>query len=1007
MIRKGIFNSTFISLVFRGTVLFLAVSLLVVLCIIGDYAWRAETEKTNKFSNEAAGQYSVILTKVEKDTIPVDSVPIAGAEFYLYNGSGNKVGAGSYLTQDDGTIQVPGLKEGSYYFEEVAPAFAYTYDTTADGDLITRYYFDVNTLTVDEDLTVHVRAYNKRVTAPLTITKLVENNDGSPLTQEQLDTAFAFKIYFSDDKIYNYRVDGVGSQIPIASGDLFELKHGQSIVFDAIPTGVQYTVDEVDSKGYLVRSKDHQGTMLEEGRTVGFTNTLLTESGSLIITKKICEGPGPADTSASFDFTLEFGNLPSTPVIVYVNGNPVELSIPNNRINITLKHNEQTEILNLPVGATYTISEKDYSDEGYIPAPLSYTGQIIEGTLTIPFVNSPDNETGTFGSLLIAKHVVSLGGGELTDAQRQQPFSFTITFTGLPDEPTTVLFDGKDTEISAANNQLSFDLKHGEDMYIEGIPALVGYLVEEKPAAGYVAGIDYIEGNIPRDHIAILDFYNQVQVAKKSTSLTIKKVIEGEVPSNFDNASFHFTLEVDNQVVREFDLKADESITIGDLPEGYSYCVREEDRFKDSFALMQVTNGSGILTDDEQIVQFTNEYVARIMVAVTGEKFWDLAGQDVELPAFIGVNLKERGAVVSTLKVMPDEDGRWLYSFCVPKYDEDGNELDYVIEEDNIPGWWVQYDGYNIVNTCVIPLTIESPVLVKKVIEGDNHNREDSFLFRLSAQNHAPMPEGIEGNTMIKEIFGEGETEFGSITFNRPGTYHYVINEVDNNISHVIYDKSAYSLTIDVVEADGKLVVASQMLEKDGKSAEYALFTNVIREVQDSGVVVVEGRKTWVHGDNDPYSRPQSVTVVIKANGIPIIQHAVTAADKWSWSFILDRYDENGQVIIYTVDEVAVPGYVKTINGFNITNTFDPEGSGLIVDNYQRPDPSNPGNTGTTGSNGYTGTNTGDKSGQKAGAPQTSDNSDMPSWILLLVASGLGLVGLQVWRFVQKRRGRW
>ena len=54
---------------------------------------------------------------------------------------------------------------------------------------------------------------------------------------------------------------------------------------------------------------------------------------------------------------------------------------------------------------------------------------------------------------------------------------------------------------------------------------------------------------------------------------------------------------------------------------------------------------------------------------------------------------------------------------------------------------------------------------------------------------------------------------------------------------------------------------------------------------------------------------------------------ALTAADNWHYTFgALPTEDQNGQVYVYTVSEVAVPGYATQItgddkNGFTIANT--------------------------------------------------------------------------------------
>src|SRR5699024_1836568 len=51
-------------------------------------------------------------------------------------------------------------------------------------------------------------------------------------------------------------------------------------------------------------------------------------------------------------------------------------------------------------------------------------------------------------------------------------------------------------------------------------------------------------------------------------------------------------------------------------------------------------------------------------------------------------------------------------------------------------------------------------------------------------------------------------------------------------------------------------------------------------------------------------------------------QKEVTAKDEWRYAFTgLDKYNEEGQEITYTIEEIEIDGYETTIDGFDITNT--------------------------------------------------------------------------------------
>src|SRR5699024_8674482 len=68
--------------------------------------------------------------------------------------------------------------------------------------------------------------------------------------------------------------------------------------------------------------------------------------------------------------------------------------------------------------------------------------------------------------------------------------------------------------------------------------------------------------------------------------------------------------------------------------------------------------------------------------------------------------------------------------------------------------------------------------------------------------------------------------------------------------------------------------------------------------------------------------RPESITVNLLANDEETDKTIeVTADSDWGYEFTnLVKYDESGEEITYTIEEVEVDGYETTIDGFDITN---------------------------------------------------------------------------------------
>ena len=86
-------------------------------------------------------------------------------------------------------------------------------------------------------------------------------------------------------------------------------------------------------------------------------------------------------------------------------------------------------------------------------------------------------------------------------------------------------------------------------------------------------------------------------------------------------------------------------------------------------------------------------------IDISGTKTWnDANNKDGIRPKAIKVKLlangKEKTSVITT------EEQEWKYSFTkLPKYDDDGKEIKYTVDEENVRGYTKKIDGYDITNT--------------------------------------------------------------------------------------------------------------------------------------------------------------------------------------------------------------------------------------------------------------------------------------------------------------------
>ncbi|MGX7069644.1 Cna B-type domain-containing protein, partial [Gemella bergeri] len=86
------------------------------------------------------------------------------------------------------------------------------------------------------------------------------------------------------------------------------------------------------------------------------------------------------------------------------------------------------------------------------------------------------------------------------------------------------------------------------------------------------------------------------------------------------------------------------------------------------------------------------------------------------------------------------------------------------------------------------------------------------------------------------------------------------------------------------------------------------------------------GTKTWDDNNNQDGKRPTKIKVKLLADGKEVASKEVTEQDGWKYSFDnLDKHNQDGTEIKYTIDEEVVEFYEKAIDGFNLTNKHVPE----------------------------------------------------------------------------------
>ena len=89
------------------------------------------------------------------------------------------------------------------------------------------------------------------------------------------------------------------------------------------------------------------------------------------------------------------------------------------------------------------------------------------------------------------------------------------------------------------------------------------------------------------------------------------------------------------------------------------------------------------------------------------------------------------------------------------------------------------------------PVTVE--INGTKTMVGRELKDSDIFTFTLTAKDNAPLPENAQVNNTMSTI------DFGTITYDKAGTYEYTIVEEDTAIGGVIKDSKVVNVTVTIV----------------------------------------------------------------------------------------------------------------------------------------------------------------------------------------------------------------
>ena len=415
----------------------------------------------------------------------------------------------------------------------------------------------------------------------------------------------------------------------------------------------------------------------------------------------------------------------------------------------------------------------------------------------------------------------------------------------------------------------------GLPKYAEDDGHLYDYTVTEDEVTGYTVTSNEKDSNDPY----AWTITNTIDQAY--TSLTVNKVWVD--PTN-DHPAITLQLMQSGDGGKNF-TSYGESVTLASDQLPYTFDnlpVYSEDRQTTYTYSVAETQADGYnepayqYSEDGKTVTITNT-IKQEYITVEGTKTW-IDPEGTKHPA-ITIRLYQNDTEIKSQTL---NHGETTYKFeNLEKYASNGQPYAYTVAEDEVPGYDVTYNGYNITNTI----------------------KQDNTVV-VSGTKTWIDPADTQHPTITINLLQDGQP-CGISTELKDGENHYAFT----GLAKYAPNGHVYEYTVSENPVEGYT------------SAQYGNnFTNTIE--QDS-TVVVSGTKTWIAPEG---TKVPDITIVLKRDG-GYFDSRVLKDGETEYSFTnLDKYDLNdGHVYSYTVEEEPVEGYTSKRDGTNFTNTIAQE----------------------------------------------------------------------------------
>ena len=612
----------------------------------------------------------------------------------------------------------------------------------------------------------------------------------------------------------------------------------------------------------------------------------------------------------SIKYILKGGN---TPIEKVVTGNVTTNEDWSYTFENVPKYNDRNELIN------YTLEEEPVVQDGFKFYKKSISGDMNDG---FDVTNTFKIPTETI-SVKADKH-----WADNSNQAKKRPTSIILRLKNGAEivEDKTLTGTGNDWTYTFENvpkyNQFGNEVNYS----LEELETNTGDLkFYNKDVAGtYKAGFTVTNTfNVPDEKV-------NVAVTKNwddNSNVNVKR------PTNIKYILNGGTAPVEQVVSGNTTTDENWSYTFANLPKYnelgniINYSVEEQEVNANDFKFY--TNK--VIGDKDAGFTITNKFVVpedKIQIQVT--KHWeDNNNVNNRRPESIKFVIKQKNSEIKSKVVTGSRttDENWSYTFDnLAKYDENGQEIDYVLEEQEVNADDMKFytgttsgnrkSGFVVTNKFTVPNeTIKPRVTIEWDDNSNNKNKRPNDVKVVVKDNNGKIVK--EGNVTGNPTDNSWTKEFEDVP------------KYDGNGKEIPY-------TVEVIPNnpnDLEFYVPSIKGDKDKGFVVTERFT-VPGQTIDLNVI-----KKWNDNSNARNKRPESIKLVVK-NGNDIVNEKVVAGtgNEWTYAFKkLPKYNNDGEVINYTVDEQEVNEgdllfYSKEVNNNVITNTMRLTGDGEVTD---------------------------------------------------------------------------